>query len=230
MPRTALWIAVVLLLVGIVVLVVRQPRAPQNAGDSGVAEPAAAEPGTMGTNPNGSGDQEATAGATADGTEADGNADQTEGATAMLTITSRAFDADQPIPERYSGEGENVSPPLAWDGAPEGTASIALIVDDPDAPREDPFVHWVLVNLPADARELAEGSAGGGTEGKNSADRTGYMGPMPPPGHGTHHYHFKVYALDTTLDLAGTPTKTDVLRAMEGHVLAEGELVGTYER
>ena len=148
----------------------------------------------------------------------------------MLHLTSEAFDQHQRIPEPYTGEGKDVSPQLAWTGAPEGTESFALIVDDPDAPRAEPWVHWLAFNIPGDAAGLAEDDAAGGTEGVNSFGNVGYGGPMPPPGHGPHHYHFKVYALDTRLDLEGEVTKRALLQAMEGHILAEGVLVGVYER
>jgi len=148
----------------------------------------------------------------------------------MLNVTSPVFGAGQRIPRKYTGEGENVSPALSWSGAPEGTRQFALICDDPDAPRPEPWVHWVLYGIPPEVTDLAEGSSGGAMEGKNSSGRTGYHGPMPPPGHGTHHYHFKVYALDRPVHLPPGATKKELLEAMKGHVLAEGETVGTYER
>jgi hypothetical protein len=164
----------------------------------------------------------------------DGSAAETQEADKeeeeMLTVTSEAFEANEPIPRKYTREGEDISPPLAWEGAPNGVESYALIVDDPNAPRPEPWVHWVVYNIPAKTTSLPEGSAGGAVEGVNDFDKTGYGGPMPPQGHGTHHYHFKVYALDTTLDLKPGATKGQVLEAMEGHLLEEGELVGTYER
>lgn len=111
---------------------------------------------------------------------------------------------------------------------PEGTRELALICDDPDAPSAEPWVHWLLYALPADSDGLAAGESGGGVEGVNGWSRSGYRGPMPPRGHGVHHYHF--YALDAPLDLGARASKVQLLRAMEGHVLACGELVGTYER
>lgn len=158
--------------------------------------------------------------------------------TATLTVSSEAFEANQPIPKRYTGDGEDVSPPLRWSGVPDGAASLALICDDPDAPMDEPFVHWVLYSLPANVDGLPEGVAteqtlddpSGARQGKNNFDKVGYGGPAPPPGHGTHHYHFKLYALDTQPDLPPGATKQELLKAIEGHVLAAGELIGTYER
>ena len=147
-----------------------------------------------------------------------------------LEVKSSAFAAGGTIPRKYTGEGTDVSPPLSWSNVPEGTKEFALICDDPDAPRPTPWVHWVLYKIPASVRELPEGSSGGAREGRNDFGNRGYGGPMPPPGHGVHHYHFKLYALDTELDLPPGATKDQVLAAMRGHVLAQGELVGTYQR
>lgn len=155
---------------------------------------------------------------------------RTEEKVAMLTVASSAFEPGGPIPRRHSGEGEDVSPPISWSRAPEGTVEFALICDDPDAPRAEPWVHWVVYKIPADVTSLPEGSAGGAVVGKNTAGRTAYMGPSPPRGHGVHHYHFKVYALAKALDLDPGAAKRELLEAMEGLVLAEGEVVGTYER
>jgi Raf kinase inhibitor-like YbhB/YbcL family protein len=152
-----------------------------------------------------------------------------------LTITSPAFAADGEIPGVYTGEGSDVSPPLAWTGAPEGTKSFALIVDDPDAP--DPkapkltYVHWVLYNLPADCTGLPEGASplpAGTREGKNDWKRTGYGGPCPPVGR--HRYFFKLYALDIELPDLRHPTKVQLLSATQNHVLVQAELIGTYEK
>ncbi len=159
------------------------------------------------------------------------SAGETAGAGGTLTVTSEAFEAEGAIPARYTGEGEDVPPPLAWSSAPAATKSFALICDDPDAPREEPWVHWVLYAIPAGTNALPEGGGGIGVEGANSwPDRTGYNGPLPPRGHGVHHYHFKVYALDAAPDPGPGASKQALLDAMEGHVLATGELVGTYER
>jgi len=147
-----------------------------------------------------------------------------------ITVKSAAFGAGKPIPRKHTGEGEDVSPPLNWSGVPPQAKELALICDDPDAPRPKPWVHWVAYKIPAKATSLAEGSAGGALEGPNDFGNQGYGGPMPPPGHGTHHYHFKLYALDTELDLGPGANKEKLLKAVQGHVIAEGELVGTYER
>ncbi|MFP4057270.1 MAG: YbhB/YbcL family Raf kinase inhibitor-like protein [Candidatus Brocadiia bacterium] len=148
----------------------------------------------------------------------------------MITLTSAAFDDGEPIPTRYTGEGQDLSPPLAWSGVPDSAQELALICDDPDAPTPKPWVHWVLYKVPADRSSLPEGDAGGAMEGTNDFSKTGYGGPMPPPGHGTHHYEFKLYALDQPLDLQPGATKDQLLEAMEGHIVDEGKLVGTYER
>ena len=149
-----------------------------------------------------------------------------------LSITSTAFSQGQPIPSDYSCDGMGKSPPLAWSGAPAGTKSFALIMDDPDAPAGT-FVHWVIYNVPASVTALAEALqkdaklADGTVQGLNSTRRPGYAGPCPPSG--THRYFFKLYALDTILDLAAAG-KDEVLRAMQGHTLAQGELMGTFTR
>jgi Raf kinase inhibitor-like YbhB/YbcL family protein len=113
---------------------------------------------------------------------------------------------------------------------PDETKEIALICADPDAPTPVPWVHWVAYKIPADRPGLPEGSTQGALEGENDFGGMGYGGPMPPKGHGVHHYHFKVYALDAELEVAAGSTKERLLEAMEGHVLAEGELIGAYER
>ncbi len=154
-----------------------------------------------------------------------------------LTLTSAAFESGGGIPSLYTCEGKDVSPPLAWSGVPEGARSLALICDDPDAP--DPakpkmtWVHWVLYDLPVTAAGLPEavkpaGLPPGTREGKNDWKRTGYGGPCPPIGR--HRYFFKLYALDTTLAGLRTPTKKELEKAIEGHVLAKAELMGTYEK
>jgi Raf kinase inhibitor-like YbhB/YbcL family protein len=154
-----------------------------------------------------------------------------------LAVNSTAFQAGKRIPKQYTGEGADLSPPLAWSGAPAGTAEFALIMDDPDAPRQT-WVHWVLYKIPGATTGLREGipttetlsDPAGALQGKNSSNAIGYHGPMPPPGHGTHHYHFKVYALDEALSLPAGATKQQLLDAMRGHILVEGDLVGTYSR
>lgn len=151
----------------------------------------------------------------------------------QIAITSNAFDEGGLIPSKYTCDGVDVSPPLRWDGIPEGAASIALICDDPDAPMGT-WVHWVLFNLPARAKELAENIpttetlADGARQGINDFGKIGYGGPCPPSG--THRYFFKIYALDTQLDLATGADKSQLLEAMEGHILAQGQLMGKYKR
>ncbi len=150
-----------------------------------------------------------------------------------LSITSTAFAAGQPIPPLYSCRGKNISPPLAWSGAPATTKSFGLILDDPDAP-SGTYVHWVIYNIPAASKGLPESVPGsvklgdGSLQGTNSSGGTGYTGPCPPSG--THHYHFKVYALDAVLSLSSGATKEQLLAAMQGHILAQGELVGTFSK
>lgn len=157
------------------------------------------------------------------------------GGTAMkLEVSSPDFREGETIPTANTADGRNASPALHWQSGPKGTKSYALICDDPDAPAKT-WVHWVLFNLPADEHELPAGVrtdatlASGARQGKNDFGKTGYGGPSPPPGK-PHHYHFKIYALDTTLDLAAGATKAQLVAAMKGHVLAEGELVGVYGR
>lgn len=147
-----------------------------------------------------------------------------------IEVSSPAFEQGGVIPTKHTGEGQDVSPALNWSGLPEGTREIALVCDDPDAPRPEPWVHWVLYKIPADRTGLAEGDTEGALEGRNDFGGTGYGGPIPPIGHGVHHYHFKVYALDIELRTAAGLTKDQLLEVMESHVLDEGELVGTYER
>ncbi len=156
-----------------------------------------------------------------------------------IIVQSDALANGEPIPRRFTGDGENVSPPLRWSGAPAETRGYALICDDPDAPRDQPFVHWVLYALPPAVTSLPEGiepgarpaAPAGAVQGKNDFGKTGYGGPAPPRGHGVHHYHFKVYALDQLFhDLEPGLGKAGLLEAIGGHVLAQGELVGTYER
>ncbi len=154
-----------------------------------------------------------------------------------FSLTSSSFKHEGEIPTQYTCEGADIAPPLAWSDLPKGTQSLALIVDDPDAP--DPkapqmtYVHWVLYNIPASATGLPEGvtkdSLPSGTrEGLNDWQRTGYGGPCPPIGR--HRYFHKLYALDTVLPDLGEATKPELEKAMEGHVLAKTELLGTYQK
>lgn len=154
-----------------------------------------------------------------------------------IKLTSTSFEAGKPLPKKCTGQGDDISPQLAWTDLPEGTKELAIICDDPDAPRTEPWVHWVLAKIPADAGKLAEGASSaktgkhpeGMTDGKNDFKTIGYQGPMPPPGK-EHRYFFRIYALDAAITVPAEPTKADVLKAMEGHVLATGELMGTYKR
>jgi len=143
-----------------------------------------------------------------------------------LSVKSLAFENNQLIPAKYTCDGNDVNPPLTIEGIPEGTKTLALIVDDPDAPMGT-CDHWIVWNIPATTSKIEE-NAVSGTEGMNDFRRRSYGGPCPPSG--THRYFFKVYALDVKLDLSPTSRKRDVEKAMQGHVLAKGELVGLYRR
>jgi len=154
-----------------------------------------------------------------------------------ISLTSPVFTHKGAIPRNYTCQGKDISPALKWSGLPDGTKSIALIVDDPDAP--DPaapkrvWVHWVLYNIPPSATGLAEAVSAttlpaGSREGKNDWERTGYGGPCPPIGQ--HRYFHKLYALDAVLPELKQPTKAELLKAMEGHILAQAELIGTYQK
>jgi Raf kinase inhibitor-like YbhB/YbcL family protein len=158
-----------------------------------------------------------------------------------IALTSDDFKAGQPIPTICTGEGKDRSPHLAWGKLPPKVDQLALICDDPDAPTSTPWVHWVIYGLAPDVTSLPPGLPPDKTltkplaalQGKNSwpsGQTIGYRGPMPPPGHGVHHYHFKLYALDTRLELQPGLSKDDLLKAMKDHVMATGELIGTYER
>jgi len=150
-----------------------------------------------------------------------------------MTVESTAFGEGEFIPSKYTCDGENVSPPLSWSEPPESTRSLVLISDDPDAPMGT-WVHWVVYNIPPDVRGFPERMPSspvlpdGTLQGKTDFGTTGYGGPCPPSG--IHRYFFKVYALDTVLDLKEGATKKQVVRAMEGHVIAQGRLMGKYKR
>jgi len=149
-------------------------------------------------------------------------------------LTSSAFKQNGAIPKEYSCDGSDISIPLSWNKPPEGTKSLAVIADDPDAPRGT-WVHWVLYDIPAEVRELPEGigpqeSLQDGTkQGRNDFGKVGYGGPCPPSGP-AHHYYFKLYALDQLTGLKSKATKQQLLDAIKGHVLAETQLIGTYKR
>lgn len=150
-----------------------------------------------------------------------------------IIVTSSAFEQGGMIASRYTCDAENVSPPLKWQGVPKAAKSIALICDDPDAPMGT-WVHWVMWNIPADATVLPENMRpakelpDGSIQGITDFGKHGYGGPCPPSG--THRYYFKVYALDKMLDLPNSSTKKDMLKAMQGHILAQGQLMGKYKR
>lgn len=151
-----------------------------------------------------------------------------------FTMASEAFSGDQMIPRKFSCQGDDISPQLSWKGAPAATKSMALIVDDPDAPAGT-WVHWLLYNLPPAVSELEEGVektdqlSNGALQGKNDFRKVGYGGPCPPAGK-AHRYFFKLYALDSVLSLKAGASKGDLENAMKGHILSQAELVGRYQR
>jgi len=155
------------------------------------------------------------------------------GEAVSINLTSSAFESGEMIPTKYTCDGRDVSPPLSWSGIPDSAESIALIADDPDAPGKT-WVHWVLFNLPADVTSLEENVSkeatleNGAVQGITDFGRHGYGGPCPPGG--THRYFFKIYALDTALDIDSNVSKSDVVNAMDGHILAKGKLMGKYQR
>lgn len=160
------------------------------------------------------------------------------GKAMALTLKSSAFTHEGNIPKEYTCDGKDVSPALEWSSAPDGTKSFALIMDDPDAP-PGTWVHWIIYDVPGNLNKLAEGlqktetmpngSKHGLVWGVNDFSRVGYYGPCPPPG-GPHRYYFKLYALDTVLNLSPKATKNDLTKAMQGHVLGEASLMGRYGR
>lgn len=150
-----------------------------------------------------------------------------------IQLTSSAFDQGKPIPEEYTCDGRNISPPLQWSNVPEGAQSLAMIVHDPDAPRGT-FIHWIIYNIPPNITEFTENVdkervlPSGARQGLNDADKIGYTGPCPPSG--THRYFFRIYALDSTLDLEPGANMKQIEDAMRGKIIATGELMGTYKR
>jgi Raf kinase inhibitor-like YbhB/YbcL family protein len=149
-----------------------------------------------------------------------------------IKVTSTAFNDGELIPKKYTCDGENVSPPLAWSGVPANAKSLALIVDDPDAPGKT-WVHWVVYDLPTSVTSLSENAAnaeqlGGGKQGTNDFKKIGYGGPCPPSG--AHRYYFKLYALNAETSLNPGATKEQLLQAMAGHIIAQGQLLGRYKR
>lgn len=158
-----------------------------------------------------------------------------------IKLTSSAFEEGQRIPKKYTGEGYDVSPPLSWSGVPEEAKELVLICDDPDAPTPEPWVHWIIYKIPANVTSLKEDvpkktrltEPTGTLQGKNSwqdKQNIAYRGPMPPPGSGAHRYYFKIYALEAKLAVEAGMDKKSLLKDIEGHVIAEGQLMGTYSR
>lgn len=153
--------------------------------------------------------------------------------TTKFSLTSTAFKEGETIPKKYTCDGPDISPPLKWESVPVDTKSLALIVEDPDAPMGT-WIHWVVYDIPPNVSEFAENVpsektlANGTAQGKNDFRKIGYGGPCPPSG--THRYFFKLYALDTKLNLPPGSTKLDLVKAMQRHVIAEGELMGKYSR
>jgi Raf kinase inhibitor-like YbhB/YbcL family protein len=158
-------------------------------------------------------------------------------ATGKLEVTSPAFLSNAKMPERFSAYGENFSPEISWSKGPDGTKSYVLLMEDPEAKKPKPFVHWILTNVPADVTHLREGLPSapalpdppGARQGTNSRGSIGYFGPRPPAG-GNHHYHFQVFALDTVLNLEPSAGRKEVLAAIKGHVLAQGDLIGVFSK
>jgi Raf kinase inhibitor-like YbhB/YbcL family protein len=148
-------------------------------------------------------------------------------AGARLEVASTSFPANGAIPVRYSSYGDNVSPALAWRGAPTGAKSVALMVEDPDAVSQKPFVHWLAWNLPPGGGLGENEVPAGAVQGRNGRGKTGWFGPHPP-GSAPHHYHFQLFALDAPLTLAAGADREALLAAMKGHVLAKGEVVGLF--
>lgn len=147
-----------------------------------------------------------------------------------ITVTSPQFRDQTEIPQRFVKDGGDTSPPLAWDHLPEGTQELVLLCEDPDAPREKPFVHWLLYGIPPSTEGLEEGAAEIGFAGRNDFGDIGYGGPKPPEGDDPHHYHFHLFALDQPLRLEEGLSKEEVTAAMGRHVLDSGELIGVYQR
>jgi Raf kinase inhibitor-like YbhB/YbcL family protein len=147
-----------------------------------------------------------------------------------MKLTSSAFAHGQPIPRRFTGEGDDVSPQLSWSDVPAGTQELCLLCDDPDAPRAEPWVHWLIAGMAANRTGLAESEAKGLVFGRNDFGNADWGGPMPPPGHGVHHYHFRLFALKAPSGLKAGFNKSQLLASIDGKMLAEAVLTGTYER
>jgi Raf kinase inhibitor-like YbhB/YbcL family protein len=161
------------------------------------------------------------------------NANPGQATLRELLVSTKSFPEDGPIPARYAGEGA-APPELRWSGVPREAQELVVLCEDPDAPMPKPCVHWVLYGIAPLSSSLPEGfspeaTPGAVKSGKNSTGRVGFMGPKPPRGHGVHHYHFQVFALDSTLTLGAGADRDALVAAMKGHVIATGEVVGTYE-
>lgn len=153
-----------------------------------------------------------------------------DGLAPTIEVRSVAFDADSPLPISCTVDGVGAPPPLSFHGVPEGARSIAVLCEDPDAPFPEPYLHWLVYGLPGVAEDVDAQSQASYRVGQNSKLELGYTPAAPPPGHGVHHYHFQVFALDVPVALEAGAGRSDVLEAIKGHVLAWGEIVGTYER
>ena len=152
-----------------------------------------------------------------------------------IQVSSDSFDPGMPMAKKYTQDGQSISPALEWAGVPANAVSVVVVCEDPDAPMPEPIVHWIAYNIPARLSELPEGFGSGlmpgaGKQGRNYQGKDQYIGPKPPLGHGVHHYYFQVFALDRDLSFDAPPEKMELVRQMRGHVLAQGEAVGTYER
>lgn len=147
-----------------------------------------------------------------------------------LSVTSPAFDHGAPIPDRHTSGAEDVSPELRWANAPDGTRQFAVVCHDPDAPLTHGFTHWVLYGIPGDADGVAEGGGDAWTQGGNDFGSQGYNGPAPPPGHGTHHYFFHLYALDAEVDAGPGLGREELLARIDDHIIEQARVVGTYQR
>jgi Raf kinase inhibitor-like YbhB/YbcL family protein len=176
----------------------------------------------------------AACGGDSDDSDGDATGDGSPAATTM-TIETPAFDDGEPVPERFTCDGDNLSPALSWGGAPDGVETFALIVDDPDA--QGIYAHWVVYGIPGDVDSVDEGAGidavrleNDARQGVNESGNLGYTGPCPPPETAAHHYDFTVYALDAALELAGGISREALLGQMEGHILAQAKVTGTYGR
>lgn len=160
----------------------------------------------------------------------------------MFQISSSAFEDGKAIPKKFTQEGENISPALGWTDVPQSAQELALICEDPDAPNITPYIHWVIYNIDPRINSLPQGVSSEtksslesslvsrAKQGKNSSGKIGYIGPMPPKGHGWHRYYFRLFALDQKLDLEAGLSASDLLERIRNHVIAEAEIVGRYQR